>query len=109
MTANVMLMYTGSHIMPRKYYRIVSRKDAVRKARIIAGYTSAELSEAIGISRPMLSSIENGAGTSVKTAHRIAEALSKSFEDLFDVLDITEPAPSPSHRGKEGERVRPPS
>ena len=76
--------------MPRKYYRIVSSKDAVRRARIIAGFTSAELSEEIGISRPMLSSIENGAGTSVKTAHRIAAALSKSFEELFDVLSFFE-------------------
>ena len=73
--------------MPRKYYRIVTRGDAVRRARIISGLTSAELAEAIGISRPMLSSIENGAGTSVKTAHRIAARLGRSFEDLFDVID----------------------
>ena len=79
--------YTGSHIMPRKYYRIVSTQDAVRKARIVAGFTSAELAEAIGISRPMLSSIENGAGTSVKTAHRIADAVGRPFEDLFEVQD----------------------
>lgn len=73
--------------MPRKYYRIVSAKDAVRRARIIAGYTSAELAETIGISRPMLSSIENGAGTSVKTAHRIADAVGRAFEELFVVED----------------------
>ena len=30
--------YTDSHIMPRKYYRIVSLQDAVRRARIVAGY-----------------------------------------------------------------------
>jgi transcriptional regulator with XRE-family HTH domain len=79
--------YTGSHIMPRKYYRIVSAQDAVRRARIVAGFTSAELAEAIGISRPMLSSIENGAGTSVKTAHKIAGAVGRSFEELFEVRD----------------------
>jgi len=73
--------------MPRKYYRIVSIEDAVRRARIIAGFTSAELAEAVGISRPMLSSIENGAGTSVKTAHRIADAVGRRFEELFEVLD----------------------
>ncbi len=73
--------------MPRKYYRIVSAQDAVRKARIVTGFTSAELAEAVGISRPMLSSIENGAGTSVKTAHKIAEAVGRSFEDLFEVQD----------------------
>ena len=73
--------------MPRKYYRIITRGDAVRRARIISGLTSAELAEAIGISRPMLSAIENGAGTSVKTAHRIADRLGRSFEDLFDVID----------------------
>jgi len=79
--------YTGSHIMPRKYYRIVTLRDAVRKARIVAGFTAAELAGAIGISRPMLSSIENGAGTSVKTAHKIAEAVGRPFEELFEVQD----------------------
>lgn len=73
--------------MPRKYYRIVSTQDAVRRARIVAGFTSAELAKAVGISRPMLSSIENGAGTSVKTAHRISDAVGRPFEELFEVLD----------------------
>jgi len=73
--------------MPKKYFRIISKGDAVRRARIIAGLTSAELAEAIGLSRPMLSSIENGAGTTVKTAHKIAAALGRPFEDLFDIVD----------------------
>ena len=80
-------LYTSSQIMPRKYYRIVSKQNAVRRARIVAGFTSAELAERIGISRPMLSSIENGAGTSVKTAHKIANAVGGSFEELFVVQD----------------------
>ena len=73
--------------MPRKNYRIVSVENAVRRARIVAGFTAAELADMVGISRPMLSSIENGAGTSVKTAHRIAEAVERSFEQLFEVQD----------------------
>ena len=73
--------------MPKKYYRIVSREDAVRRARIFAGLTSEEMAQRIGLSRPMLSSIENGAGTSVKTAHKIADCLGKTVEDLFVVLD----------------------
>ena len=73
--------------MPRKHYRIVSKGDAVRRARIVAGLTSAEFADLVGLSRPMLSSIENGAGTTVKTAHRIAGKLGKAFEDLFDVID----------------------
>jgi DNA-binding XRE family transcriptional regulator len=73
--------------MPKKYYRIVSRNDAVRRARIFAGMTSDEMAKRIGLSRPMLSSIENGAGTTVKTAHRIAECLDKTVEELFDVID----------------------
>jgi len=71
--------------MPKKNYRIVTKGDAVRRARIINGLTSAELAAAVGISRPMLSSIENGAGTSVKTAHKIAGALSCSFDELFEI------------------------
>jgi DNA-binding XRE family transcriptional regulator len=35
----------------------------------------------------MLSSIENGAGTSVTTAHKIAGAVGKTFEELFDIVD----------------------
>jgi DNA-binding XRE family transcriptional regulator len=73
--------------MPRKYYRIISRQDAVRRARIFAGLTSEEMAERIGLSRPMLSSIENGAGTTVKTAHKIAICLGKTMEELFEVVD----------------------
>jgi len=73
--------------MPKKYYRIVSREDAVRRARIFAGFTSQEMATRIGLSRPMLSSIENGAGTTVKTAKKIASSLNKTVEDLFQVLD----------------------
>ncbi len=74
--------------MPKKYYRIVSRNDAVRRARIFAGLTSEELAKRVSLSRPMLSSIENGAGTSVKTAHRIAQSLGKTMEELFEVLNV---------------------
>lgn len=81
-------MYSGNWIMPKKYYRIVSRGAAVRRARIVAGMTSAELADAIPISRPMLSSIENGAGTSVKTAHTMARLLGKTFEELFEIVDV---------------------
>ena len=74
-------------IMPKKYYRIVSRGDAVRRARIFAGLTAEEFASRIGLSRPMLSSIENGAGTTVKTAHKIAHCLDTSMEELFEVID----------------------
>jgi len=81
-------------VMPRKYYRIVSKGDAVRRARIVAGLTSADCAVAVGVSRPMLSSIENGASTSVTTAHHIAETVGKPFEELFDILDFGRPARS---------------
>lgn|GEM_PF-741606 len=77
-----------SEIMPKKNYRIVTKGDAVRRARIVAGLTSAELAREVNISRPMLSSIENGAGTSVKTAHRIADALNCGFSDLFEINSL---------------------
>jgi len=35
----------------------------------------------------MLSSIENGAGTSVTTAHKISAAVGKAFEELFEIVD----------------------
>jgi len=74
--------------MPKKNYRIITKGDAVRRARIVTGLTSAELAKAVGISRPMLSSIENGAGTSVKTAHKIVDALGASFDDLFEITTL---------------------
>jgi DNA-binding XRE family transcriptional regulator len=73
--------------MPKKYYRIVSKGDSVRRARIVAGLTSADCAAAVGVSRPMLSSIENGAGTSVTTAHKSAGVVGKTFEVLFDIVD----------------------
>jgi len=76
------------HVMPKKYYRIVSKGDAVRRARIVAGMTSADCATAVGVSRPMLSAIENGASTSVTTAHKIANAVGKTFEELFEIVDL---------------------
>lgn len=81
-------LYTLRTIMPKQYFRIVSRDDAVRRARIFAGLTSEQMAKRIGLSRPMLSSIENGAGTTVKTASKIATCLSKTVEELFEVIDI---------------------
>lgn len=80
-------MYSDVRTMPKKYYRIVSKGDAVRRARIVAGMTSADCADAVGVSRPMLSSIENGAGTSVTTAHKIAGVVGKMFEELFEIVD----------------------
>jgi DNA-binding XRE family transcriptional regulator len=85
-------MYSDARTMPKKYYRIVSKGAAVRRARIVAGMTSADCADAVGVSRPMLSSIENGAGTSVTTAHKIAGAVGKTFEELFDIVDARPPA-----------------
>ncbi|MDD4904279.1 MAG: helix-turn-helix domain-containing protein [Candidatus Bipolaricaulis sp.] len=79
--------------MPKKYYRIVSKGDAVRRARIVAGLTSAACADAVGVSRPMLSSIENGAGTSVTTAHKIAEVVGKAFEEMFEIVDARPASP----------------
>ncbi|MCK5827793.1 helix-turn-helix transcriptional regulator [Candidatus Bipolaricaulota bacterium] len=45
------------------------------------------MAKKIGLSRPMLSSIENGAGTTVKTAKKIASCLSKTLEELFEVVN----------------------
>ncbi|MDD5645886.1 MAG: helix-turn-helix domain-containing protein [Candidatus Bipolaricaulis sp.] len=79
--------------MPKKYYRIVSKGDAVRRARIVAGLTSAACADAVGVSRPMLSSIENGAGTSETTAHKIAEVVGKAFEEMFEIVDARPASP----------------
>ncbi|MDD5220342.1 MAG: helix-turn-helix domain-containing protein, partial [Candidatus Bipolaricaulis sp.] len=64
-----------------------------RRARIVAGLTSAACADAVGVSRPMLSSIENGAGTSVTTAHKIAEVVGKAFEEMFEIVDARPASP----------------
>lgn len=76
---------------PLKHYRIVSKPNAVRRVRIVGGQTMEEFASAVGISRALLSGIENGKGTSLKTAHTIARVLGKTFEDLFEVVDQLRP------------------
>jgi transcriptional regulator with XRE-family HTH domain len=69
-------------------YRIKTKGNAVRQARIERGLDLGELARKAGISRSMVSMIENGAGTSPQTAHSIAEVLSKSVPDLFEVVEV---------------------
>jgi len=55
----------------------------VKTARIIRGWTVIDLAARSGISHPTITAVENGKGTSVKTAHMLAGFLSRSFEELF--------------------------
>jgi len=64
---------------------------ALRDKRLAHGLTIAEVSELAGISRGMLSKIENGqTATSLDTLHRLARALGVSLSALFRDVDVVE-------------------
>ena len=72
--------------MPKKGYRIISKPNAVRRKRIVLGQDMDTVAEAAGISRTTLSVVENGGGTSMGVAHRIAKHFEVGFEELFEVV-----------------------
>lgn len=64
---------------------------ALRDKRLAHGLTIADVSELAGISRGMLSKIENGqTATSLDTLHRLARALGVSLSALFRDVDVIE-------------------
>ncbi len=64
---------------------------ALRQKRLAHGLTIADVSELAGISRGMLSKIENGqSATSLDTLHRLARALGVSLSALFRDVDVVE-------------------
>ena len=64
---------------------------ALREKRLAHGLTIAEVSTLAGISRGMLSKIENGqCATSLDTLHRLARSLGISLSVLFRDVDVIE-------------------
>ena len=64
---------------------------ALREKRLVHGLTIAEVSTLAGISRGMLSKIENGqCATSLDTLHRLARSLGISLSALFRDVDVIE-------------------
>jgi len=64
---------------------------ALRDKRLAHGLTIADVSDLAGISRGMLSKIENGqTATSLDTLHRLARALGVSLSALFRDVDVIE-------------------
>jgi hypothetical protein len=64
---------------------------ALREKRLAHGLTIAEVSTLAGISRGMLSKIENGqCATSLDTLHKLARSLGMSLSALFRDVDVIE-------------------
>lgn len=64
---------------------LVSR---LREARTDAGLTQLELAERVGVSRKTINTVENGVFIpSTLLALKLARALGKSVEDLFELSD----------------------
>lgn len=69
-----------------KKRRIVSKKNAVRIARLKQGLETEDFAELVGVSPAQIINIENGSGTSEKTALMICRKLRAEFDDLFEVI-----------------------
>lgn len=61
--------------------------ELLKKKREEANLTQAQLAEMIGINRSTIAKIENGGGTSVRTAKKIAEALGFDWISFFCVCE----------------------
>lgn len=65
--------------------RLVNRLRAEREFR---GWTQADLAERVGVSRKTINTIENAVFVpSTLTALKIAEALERTVEQLFSVIE----------------------
>jgi transcriptional regulator with XRE-family HTH domain len=47
------------------------------------GYSQSQVAEKIGVTRQMISAIENGASPSIKTAQKLAEIFGCTIDDLL--------------------------
>lgn len=62
--------------------------NRLREEREFRGWTQAELAERVGVSRKTINTIENAVFVpSTLTALKIAEALERSVEQLFSVIE----------------------
>lgn len=66
---------------------IIAREGKIEAARGELGYTKGDLAEKSGISRQRVSAIEfRGEPTGAQNAKKICDALGKSFDELFQVV-----------------------
>jgi transcriptional regulator with XRE-family HTH domain len=81
--------------------------NAIRDLRQRHGLTIAEVADRAGISRGMLSKIENAqTATSLDTLHRLAQALGVSLSTLFRNYDVPEGSAQLVKKGEGMEVVR---
>jgi len=58
----------------------------VKIHRISHGWTQRDLARMVHVTDPTVSAIENGGGTSPRTANAIARTFQRRFEELFEVV-----------------------
>jgi transcriptional regulator with XRE-family HTH domain len=81
--------------------------NAIRDLRLRHGLTIAEVADRAGISRGMLSKIENAqTATSLDALHRLAQALGVSLATLFRNYDVPEGSAQLVKKGEGMEVVR---
>lgn len=81
--------------------------NTIRDLRLRHGLTIAEVADRAGISRGMLSKIENAqTATSLDTLHRLAQALGVSLSALFRNYDVPEGSAQLVKKGEGMEVVR---
>lgn len=69
--------------------------NRIKEEREAAGLTQEQLSDMAGISRPFLSTVENGSAMpTITKAAAIAKALGKTVDDLFPIHEESDSASS---------------
>ena len=67
--------------------------ERVKMFRILAGWSQSELAKRAGVSRPIITNVENGkhAGVHVENARKIARALNVTLDQLVGDLAAASP------------------
>ena len=65
---------------------IVANQDNLTRARIIAGFSIAELARIANVNHSMICRAEAGKGVRPETAKKVCDALHSNFDDLFVIV-----------------------
>ena len=65
---------------------IIAKENGLTRARIIAGFSIAELARIANVNHSMICRAEAGKGVRPETAKKVCDALHSSFDDLFLIV-----------------------
>lgn len=65
---------------------IIAKKDGLMRARIIAGFSIAELARIANVNHSVICRAEAGKSVRPETAKKVCDALCANFDDLFLIV-----------------------